>query len=286
MNKFIKTLAVVSVWTLACTAANAHERFMVPTHTLLSGDKAQSVTVIASISNDIFHPDRPLGDSNTGANVGGLKDLFDMLEHSVITPDGEQTTRTRWQAFARMSVADVAIEQPGTYRIGLVQPDVYMTTYTKADGSFGRVFGKDAKLPDGAKDIVRRTTNSRVETFVTFNQPNEKSQQPTGKGLEIMGVDGSHPNDLFVGEPVNFSLYFNGKPLNLPAKVKVIRGGTRHRNDRNEQVIETKDGKFSFTPEHAGFYFVTAETKQKQKQPGDVDVKHFSLYLTLEVFPQ
>ena len=285
MKKLLSALALTTICVMS-TNISAHERFMVPTHTLLSGDKAQAVTVTASISNDIFHPDRPLGDSNTGASVGNLKSLFDLLEHSVIFPDGKQTTDTRWQAFARMSVADVEIKQSGTYRISLVQPDVHMTTFAKADGSFGRVFGKGAKLPSGIKNVVRRTTNSRVETFVSLNEPNQAAQQPTGKGLEIMGAEGTHPNDLFAGEAANFSLYYQGKPLTLPAKVKIIRAGTRHRNDRNEQQLAVENGKFSFTPEQAGFYFVTAETHKKLKQPSEVDVKHFSLYLTLEVFPQ
>ena len=43
--------AVISAVTFS---AAAHERFMLPSHTLLSGDKGQYVTLTASISNDIF----------------------------------------------------------------------------------------------------------------------------------------------------------------------------------------------------------------------------------------
>lgn len=264
---------------------NAHERFIVPSHTILSGDKPQAVTLTASISNAIFHPDRPLGDSNTGAKVGQLKTLFDLLQHEVILPNGEITHDTRWQAFERLSVADVRLKESGTYRIGLVQPDVHMTTFKKADGTPRRLFGKNHKLPNGATDIVRRTTSSRVETFVSLNSPTMVAVKPTGKGVELSGL--THPNDLFAGETAELQLFFNGKPLTEDVKVKVIKAGTRHRNDRNETSLPvSQNGNFTFTPKSAGYYFLAAETKVKVKQPADVDVKHFSLYVTLEVFPE
>ena len=195
--------------TTLSTTSQAHERFMVPSHTLLSGDKAQAVTITASISNAMFHPDRPFGDS-TGADVGNLKDLFNMLEHQVITPAGKVTNDTRWQAFARQSVADVWLKDSGTYRIGLVQPDVNMTTFKKADGSFSRRFGKNPELPAGITDIVRRTTSSRVETFVSFNSPTHGAVMPTGSGVELGGD--THPNDLFAGETANFQLFLTASP--------------------------------------------------------------------------
>lgn len=280
----VKTATVISV-SLVSHLSMAHERFIVPSHTLLSGEKAQSVTVIASISNDIFHPDRPLGDSDTGADVGRLKDLFKLLNHSVVYPDGSQTKDTKWQAFSRMSVADVEIKQQGTHRIGLIQPDAFMTTFKKKDGSPARLFGKSPAIPNGATDIVRRTTSSRVETFVTLNNINNGAVAPTGAGLELGGA--THPNDLFSEETAKFQLFYNGNELAIPAKVKVIKAGTRHRNDRNgQELIVDENGKFTFTPTSAGFYFLAAETKQEIPQPADVDVKHYSLYLTLEVFPQ
>lgn len=269
----------------SATSVMAHERYIVPSHTLLSGDKAQSVTLMASISNAIFHPDRPLGDSNTGAEVGDLKTLFSLLEHSVIDPQGNITNSTRWQAFARMSVADVALTESGTYRIGLNQPDVHMTTFKKADGTPWRLFGANAKLPEGATNIVRRTTSSRVETFVTFNKTTQQAVNPTGVGVELAGD--MHPNDLFANEQVNFQLYFNGKSLTKDVNVKLIKAGTRHRNNRAEQKIAVNDkGEISFTPAQAGFYFLGVETHLNTPDDEKVDVKHFSLYLTLEVFPE
>ena len=286
LKKQITVLFIGIMLSLSCAPSiHAHEQFIVPSHTLLSGDKAQSVTLIASISNAIFHPDRPLGDSNTGADVGDLKNLFNALQHTVIYPDGKITTDTRWQAFARLSVADVALKDSGTYRMGFVQPDLYMTTFKKANGAPARVFGPSPAIPDDATNVVYRTTSSRIETFVTFNSPTKKAVTPTGQGLELGGE--THPNDLFANETANFQLFYNGKPLQNDVHLKVIKSGTRHRNDRNEIVLKiNKNGRFDFTPTEAGFYFLAAEMAVKTPEIKGVDVKHYSLYLTLEVFPE
>lgn len=285
ITRTTKLLITALVVTFVSTSVIAHERFIVPSHTLLSGDKPQSITLTASISNAIFHPDRPLGDSNTGADVGDLKKLFNILEHTVITPNGDINKGTKWQAFARMSVADVVLKDSGTYRIGLNQPDVHMTTFKKADGTPWRLFGTSPELPKGATDIVRRTTSSRVETFVTLNSNSDLAVKPTGNGVELAGE--THPNDLFTNEPISFQLFFNGKPLTDNVNVKLIKSGTRHRNNRDEQKIEvSKEGKIDLHFTEAGFYFLGAETMIKTPEDDQVDVKHFSLYLTLEVLPE
>lgn len=285
ITRTTKLLITALVVTFVSTSVIAHERFIVPSHTLLSGDKPQSITLTASISNAIFHPDRPLGDSNTGADVGDLKKLFNILEHTVINPNGDINKGTKWQAFARMSVADVVLKDSGTYRIGLNQPDVHMTTFKKADGTPWRLFGTSPELPKGATDIVRRTTSSRVETFVTLNSNSDLAVKPTGNGVELAGE--THPNDLFTNEPISFQLFFNGKPLTDNVNVKLIKSGTRHRNNRDEQKIEvSKEGKIDLHFTEAGFYFLGAETMIKTPEDDQVDVKHFSLYLTLEVLPE
>ena len=279
MNKRLVNLIAVVV--LIALPSLAHERYILPSHTLLSGDKAQTVTLTSSISNDIFHPDRPFGDD--GQYQGDLKSLFNILSSQVINAEGKVITGPDWQAYSRMSVADLNIKESGTHRISLVQPDVFMTTFKKADGTPWRLFGKDPTLPDGATNVVRRTTSSRVETFVTLNAPSKLAVQPVGSGLEVLAH--THPNDLFTGENISMQLFFDGAPVK--GKVALIRGATRHRNDRNEQELNVKDnGMFSFEAEHAGFYLLTASHDVAANQEREVDIKHYGLMLTLEVFPE
>ena len=261
----------------------AHERFMLPSHTLLSGDAPQTVTVLASISNDIFHPDRPLGDNFESDSVGDLKPLFDVLRSQHITSIGEPTAGPRWRAFTRYSVADWSLKSSGTHRLTLMQPEVRFTTFTSPDGSYGRRFGVNPKLPIGVTNIVKRASTSRVETFASLNDITFAAVKPQAQGLALSGS--SHPNDLFVGEAAQFQLFYDGEPI--ASEVKIVRGGTRHRNARQEIKVETNThGSFEFTPEHAGFYLIIANHAVEQPQEADIDVKHYGLMLTLEVFPQ
>ncbi len=289
MNKNIKKLSkfIIIFSYLALTLSQvvtAHERFIVPSHTVLSGDKTQYVTLISSISNDIFHPDRPLGNNDKGIDAGDLSNLFGQLNSELVSPTGN-TSLVEWQAFQRMSVSDVKVKQSGTYRIAIIQNDIAMTTFKKSDGSPGRIFGTNSELPKDVTDIVRRTTASKVETFISVNEPNNIALKPTTKGLSLGVI--YHPNDLFSGENVSFKVFFNGLALTKKSTVKLIKAGTRHRNSRDEQLLTiNKQGIFSFTPDTAGFYFLAIETAINVAQPAEVDVKHYSLYTTLEVFAE
>ena len=284
MNSQYFSAILFSTLIVLAPASFGHARFILPSHTILSGDKVQSVSLISSISNDIFHPDRALGDNGKGNVEPQLADLFNMLQADVITPDGKTSHSASWQAFARMSVADLLIEKSGTYRISLVQPEVHMTTFKDAEGKPSRTFGLMQNIPEGATDIVKRASSSRVETFISYNQPNRASVKPVGKGLGLGGE--THPNDLFTGETVNFQLFFNGKPAGEGVNAHFVLGGTRHRNQRSPIDITTdKDGKFSVEFPEAGFYIMEAEYAKKGDD-NKIDMYHYGLYLTLEVFPQ
>ncbi|CAM2009527.1 DUF4198 domain-containing protein [Acanthopleuribacter pedis] len=262
----------------------AHDRFIVPSHTILSGEKTKSVSLTASISNDVFHPDRPLGDNGKGWVPPSLKAYFDRMETTVILPDGSKDPSFALQSFRRFSAGDLELKQDGTYRISLVHDEAPMVTFTKADGSFGRAFGKEARVPEGATKVVRKTTASRVETFVTRNNANRAAIQPTGHLLELAGS--AHPNDLFVGEAVSFQLFHAGKPLAKPAEVVLVRGGTRHRNQR-DKIEATTDatGTFEVVFPEAGFYLLQTEVMVPGRPGSGMQEHWYSLFVTLEVFP-
>ena len=285
MNVTIIRAMILLSLSAAVSGALAHDRYIVPSHTVLSGDSDQSVSVISSISNDIFHPDRPFGDNGKGAVPPSLKGYFARLQSQVIRPDGSVSKDFDWQAFSRLSVGDLKLESSGTYRISVIHPEFPMTTFQKADGSRGRLFGPNATLPDGATDVVRRTTASRVEAFVTLNAPNKAAMKPSGKGLEFGGS--GHPNDLFANEPADFQLFFDGKPLDRSVDIVVVRSGTRHRNERKAMELKTDEhGSFQLSFAEAGFYLFQAELTLPGKPGSDIDKRHYSLFLTLEVFPE
>ena len=280
----LRPLSVVAAtlllgWT---SLSHAHGRYVLPSHTLVSGDKPQGISLTASITNDLFHPDKPLGNGAGGKVNGFLQSLFDVLQNGVVAPDGS-VTPMKWQAYQRFSASDLKVEQSGTYRVQLVQPETHMVTFKNAKGERDRRFGSNSKIPEGATDITRRTIASSVVAYISHN---DTSDLPTtGKGLELAGE--THPNDLFAGEEASFALTLNGKPLTSAAKVHFVQGGTRYRNQRDVIELETNArGEFTLPLKQAGMHWLEVEYSMKGDKKSGVDVHHNTLYLTLEVFPQ
>jgi len=284
MKKLVAAI-IVSTFTLASSLGFAHGRYILPTHTVLSTNGAESIGLISSISNDVYHADLPLGDNGKGTVPKDLENMFRSLKSILLQPDGVMVEGPSWQSFSRFSAADLTLEQAGTYRLSLVQPATAMTTFKHSDGSPGRVFGPNPKLPEGAKGTVYRMVSSRVETFISKNSPNRLALKPVAGGLALGGA--THPNDLFVDERVSFSLTYDGQPLSAKTQVHLVREGTRHRNQRNEIKVKTDEfGHFSLVFSESGFYLLEAEVEFEAGEGDAMDVYHHSLYVTLEVFPQ
>ncbi|WP_062788175.1 DUF4198 domain-containing protein [Novosphingobium capsulatum] len=128
MNR--KTLALAApLMALALGApARAHRMWLLPSITVLA-DTNQSVTVDAAISNDLFYPDHfPLG-------VDQVK---------VWAPDGTPGKIENAARLRTRSVFDVAIDKPGTWKIG--------TEMANLSGTFkvnGELWGLGMRRPGG-----------------------------------------------------------------------------------------------------------------------------------------
>ena len=280
----LRLLALFAL-TLTNTAVQAHGRYVLPSHTLLSGEAPQSVTLNASITNDIFHPDKPLGNNGGGTANPFLLNIFSHLNSFITAPDGKTHTPIELHAFTRQSTGDVTLTDSGTYRVSIEQKPTLMLTFKNADGSPNRLFGSRDQLPEGATDVKAHLINSRVETFISNNTPTPLAKHVIGKGIELAGS--AHPNDLFVGEAVNFTLLLDGKPMSAGVSAHLEYEGTRHRNQRNTQeIVTTEDGQITLNFDAAGFYLLEVDVSTPVPEDTDIDMQHSSLYLTFEVFPQ
>lgn len=303
MNKFSRVAyacLLMSGSLLASHQAMSHSRWIVPSHSVLSGERPEAVTVDISISNDIFHPDYSLGgvkpaSARKPAKPGKTASVEEKLEYElaastrlrVHTPDGDKDDSTALVDLIRKTSGTVLLEQSGTYRFSVEQNPVYFTWYTTADGEKARAFGKPqqvkALLPEGAKEISGLKLINRIETFITRNELSRNTLKPTGKGLEINYL--THPNELFVGEKATFEFLLDGKPL-ANAAVKVTRGGTRYRNQRDSLALTTNDmGRINIDWPQAGLYLVESEWEQTSTEKG-IENEVLGLFVTVEVSPE
>ncbi|WP_289075892.1 DUF4198 domain-containing protein, partial [uncultured Pseudoalteromonas sp.] len=224
-------IGALSLSALVSTSASAHGRWLLPSHTSLSGDKAHYVMIDASISNEIFAPDKAFKPKEKGAE-------YDDTLLMALAPNGEEVSETiRAYYLKRKSSAAVSLKEEGTYHIAMTQKPMYMTFYKNEEGKRKRVFGKksEAKLPSNAKDVTTTKVISTVDTFVSRNGTSKPAQ--LGLGLELSGP--THPNDLFVGEQARFQLLQDGKPAGEGIEVSILKGDTRYRNERGEIKVTT-----------------------------------------------
>ncbi|WP_141734625.1 DUF4198 domain-containing protein [Oligoflexus tunisiensis] len=265
--------------------ALAHSRWILPSHTVLSGQEAESVSLDVSVSNEIFFPDLPLGGPSKAPADGKKKGPpRPDVKLQVKLPDGK-TRDIPVTPMGRKSVGTWLLDQSGTFRFTIFQDGMKFTEFESATGKPERRFGEfvaAAQLPSGSKNIKHVRYFARIETFVSRNGQAGKALDGDGKGMEVKLS--SHPNDLFTGETTDMQILIAGKPIEKGVTLNLIPGGTRHRNDRETVTLTTNDkGVVSIKWPKAGFYLLEAEYARPGKTPLEED--RYSLFVTLEVFP-
>ncbi len=266
MKKTITLLAFAAALA-APMAAQAHRAWMAPTSTSLSGNDAW-VGFDAGMSNGVFIPD------HAAMRMNGLV---------VTAPDGSAVQPEHLMQGQYRTTFDVHLTQNGTYKVANVMGGV-MASY-KLDGEQKRWRGSAAEypaaLPAGATEVQATRTASRIETFVTLNNPTEAVFKTTGEGLELIPV--THPNDLVAGEAATFKLVKDGQPA-ADLDVTIARGGLRYRDNPEEMTVKTgADGAFTVTWPEAGMYWLNASVRAPAQ--GEALGSNASYVAVMEVLP-
>jgi uncharacterized GH25 family protein len=245
--------------------AHAHDMWVVPSSTVLSGENGW-VTVDAAVGNDKFYF------NHAPLRLDGLR---------IAGPDGTAITPENIGRGKLRSTFDVPLAHQGTYRIAVVNDGVFARW--KQDGQMKRYFGKAdglaAAVPAQPEDLEVSQNMGRIETFVTQGKPTPVA--PVGTGLELVPV--THPNDLFSGETATFELRLDGKPVADHA-VTVVPGGSRYRDRVGEMKLTTdKDGRFKVQWPAPGLYWVEAGAEDGKVSVPQARTRRLMYAATLEV---
>ena len=283
---------------LITSNVSSHGRWIVPSHSVLSGERPEVVTFDFSISNDIFHPDRGYGgipsqqletlflsDENTSFKNLNINKRNRWTRLKVHKPDGSFDDSTSVVDFGRKSVAGYKMDQNGTYRVEVSHEPVYYVTYQTKQKKRARKFGRFTQirkeLPESATKIVATRLTNRVQTYVTRNSATRKNLEPASNGLDI--VFDVHPNEFFKGESTEVHLFLHGKPLKKISTIRVTQGDTRYRNQRNTQSFKTDNqGKSTISWNHVGLLLIEVELANEVNDPDFTEDK-FVLNTTVEV---
>jgi len=246
-------------------AAHAHDVWIVPSSTVLSGTDSW-ITVDAAVGNDKFYF------NHAPLRLDGL---------TVTAPDGNAAEAENINRGKLRSTFDLQLKQAGTYRVAVVNDGVFARW--KDDGKnkryFGKVEGMAQAVPAKADELEVSQSLGRVETFVTAGKPS--AVKPVGRGLELAPV--THPNDLFTDEAATFQMLLDGKPA-ADLDVNVVPGGSRYRDKVGEIQIKTdKDGKFSVKWPQPGLYWIEAGMEDAKVTVPQAKKRRLSYAGTVEV---
>jgi uncharacterized GH25 family protein len=268
MKTLAKRLVVAAaIASLAGGAAHAHRAWILPSATVVSGDKAW-VTIDGAISNNLFFPDhRPM--------------QIDAI--SITAPDGSSIKPANASVGQYRTTFDIELKQKGTYRIAQANSGLNASWKegTETKRWRGTMQEYVAQGIDKKPGVELTASNRRVETFVTNGAPTPL--KTTGKGLELGGA--THPNDLYAGEEIAFTLTDNGKPA-ANVEVTLIQGGDRYRDAPGELVLKTgADGSLTFKVENAGMYWLEAESRGQTTMEGKTLNSQSTYVAVIEVLP-
>jgi uncharacterized GH25 family protein len=269
MNKYLKLALLASAISMVSVTAQAHRTWLLPSATVLSGADAW-VTVDGAVSNDLFYFEHfPLQLDNL----------------AVLAPDGTTVAAQNQSKGRYRSTFDVKLEQPGTYKMVVLNQGVFANY--KLDGQNKRWRGKAeqvaAEIPTNATDVKISESQGRIEIFVTSGKPSSEALKPTGIGLEMVPV--THPNSLVAGEKATFRMVLDGQPAaGLP--VEIVPGGIRYRDKLNDIKATTDEsGTFSVTWPGPGMYWMNASVQDDKSKIKDAK-RRAGYTTTVEVLPQ
>jgi len=260
-------LASALTGALLSGAALAHDLWIEPSATVLSGEEAR-ITFDAAAGNTKFVYDhRPLGTDNV----------------RVIGPDGKSVQVLNPHTGSVRSSFDLLLKMDGTYRVAIVNAGVFASW--KENGENKRWRGSAAdfakNVPKNATELRVTESAGRIETFVTKGKPS--AVKTTGAGMEM--VVNPHPNDLYAGETAVFTLLMDGKPA--PDREIEVVGGSRYRDEVEEMTLKTDSkGQFSIKWPRAGLFWVHSDMSDTKTSVPQASRRNVSYVGTFEVLPQ
>lgn len=265
-----RSLVLAAVLAALPFSALAHKAWLLPSQTVLAGDKPW-ITVDAAVSNDLFYF------NHVPLRLDGL--VITAPDGSSLQPQNPATGKYR-------SVFDLQLDKEGTYRLAVVNRGLFASW--KEDGKPKRWRGDEARfateVPKNAQELQVSQSLGRVETFVTHGAPNDSALKTSGSGIELVPV--THPNDLFAGESARFRMLLDGKPAS-GLEIEIVRGGTRYRDAQEEIKLQTDaKGEFAVTWPQPGMYWLETSSEDGKTTLPQAKQRRLSYVATLEVLPQ
>jgi uncharacterized GH25 family protein len=272
LNKKLKALglacSVLSGIALS-SVANAHPRWILPSHFTVSKEGGDWLTFDVTASHGTFVFDKPAGSESA----------------TVVMPDGRNESPNFIVRGKRRSMFDFFFSEEGTHRVEVNGQPSYFTTY-KAGRRETQKWARANKaertslLPKQARDVETVISFTRAESYVTVGKPTEKAFELENKYLELKPI--THPSDIVAGEPVRLQFFFNGE-AQQGVTAEITREGTLYRNHQEQiDVVSDEQGFITFTPKIAGRYVMKSSYEGQLVDNALADKMKAKVHFTFE----
>ena len=196
---------------------------------------------------------------------------------SIFHPEGWRIGPSSTYVGQTRTVAEMELQEPGTYRIETDRPAHYVTEI-EVDGEKKWVHKPKDQLP-GKKIIQSAHRWSQSATFVTVKKYTRGVLEATGAFLEIVPV--THPNEIVVGKPFVVRVLSRGQSVSS----QQIRAysETASGYDTSLATVTDADGECELIFPSPGKYLLIANLRQEAKDSSRANVDIFSVSMLVEV---
>ncbi|MFL3656697.1 MAG: DUF4198 domain-containing protein [Opitutales bacterium] len=269
MKKIIRTtVAMATTCFIGGATLLAHTSYVLPN--VFSTSKGERMTAVASFTENFFVPDFKVESD----------------DFHLILPSGDKADYGNIAIFDQLTVLESALNEDGTYRFSTGDRLGRKFKMMFVDGAWdyvGSSMGEDAKsdpIPEGVK-VADFQTQTVAIAYVTKGAPTQPALEQKGSGLEILPV--THPSEVYVEEPFEFILTFNGKPMN-GHEISIFRQGASYEEPKYKlKVMSKRKGKISVVFDEPGVYVAMTRHQDRAPEGSETPYRSYTISLTFEV---
>jgi uncharacterized GH25 family protein len=279
MKKFLLSAAIALPFILTTAPANAHLYWMEPNEFYFyDKTKNNDKKVSEKLSWEFTG-----GDTYFNADVNRAYQNVENYDFDLIAPNGKEIQPTLSVEGKNRMIFEADIEGKGTYILAGTRTGKPMY-YTKLDdGEWIHKGDTELTAEERKRAVLTNGYFQHVKTYSSFHTTSDVWKAPLGHTLEVVPLSG-HPNKLYEGDELRFSVLYNGKPL-ANSKVKVIDQNYRFKEHGNApQMLTTdKNGEAVANFPLSDRYLIHAEHTAPLENDADAKKQNHRAGLMLEV---
>jgi len=260
--KFPATLSLVAA-AMVATPVLGHTSYVKPSRFTVNNENL--ITVESAFAEEFFIPDVAVNKA----------------DFHVIKPDGKRADFDSVNAHKQVVILEAGIEEEGTYRFSTGVRRGRRSTLAMVDGEWVNIARNGNKVPENATATKIRETETVADAYLSKKAPTRAPVDVQVGRLVLQPI--THPSDAFLGDPFEFQLLFDGKPL-AGHVMKIDRDGAQYDASKfHEEAPTGDDGTMSVNFDKAGVYIIWTRFSAAAPEGADVDERGYTTSLILEV---